>query len=70
MLPASGNRRAGDGTTVTAFVVQHQQDAVEDGHEVVFQTDPPKYQYRCFLQSLLTGVPQIPADGAATDPCP
>jgi hypothetical protein len=69
-LPAQGNETAGDGTTVTAMVIQHQQDSVEDGHEVVFQTDAPKHQYRCFLQTLLTGIPKVPPDGAATDPCP
>jgi hypothetical protein len=69
-LPAQGNRVAGDGTTVTAVVIQHLGDGIDDGHEEMFQTDPPKHQYRCFLQSLLTGVPKVPPDGAATDPCP
>ncbi len=68
-LPRSGNRVAGDGTTVTALVVQHPQDPVEDGHEVMFQTDAPKHQYLCFLKTLLTGVPRVPADGVPTDPC-
>jgi hypothetical protein len=69
-LPAQGNRVAGDGSTVTAVVIQHLGDGLEDGHEEMFQTDPPKHQYRCFLQSLLTGVPKVPPDGAATDACP
>jgi hypothetical protein len=54
----------------TALVVQHPGDMIEDGHEVVFQTDPPKHQYRCFLASWLAGqVPRVPSDGNADDPC-
>jgi hypothetical protein len=65
-LPVTGNR-AGN---VTALVVQHPEDGIEDGHEVMFQTEPPKHQYRCFLSSWLKGVPQVPPDGAADAPCP
>jgi len=46
-------------------LTQHPGDGIEDGHEVVFQTEPPKDQYRCFLRTLLTGAPTVPADGAA-----
>jgi hypothetical protein len=63
-LPASGNAAG-----ATAVVVQHPGDGIEDGHEVVFQTEPPKHQYRCFLSSWLSGVPTVPPDGAADDPC-
>ena len=62
-LPASGNV---DGVT-TAVVVQHAEGGVEDGHEVVFQTDPPKRQYQCFLATWLAGTPIVPATGEA---CP
>ncbi|HEX8950289.1 MAG TPA: hypothetical protein VF945_00520, partial [Polyangia bacterium] len=65
-LPAAGNVAP----ATTALVVQHPGDAIEDGHEVVFQTDAPKHQYRCFLASWLGGVPSVPPDGAADDPCP
>jgi len=65
-LPASGNF----GGAATAVVVQHLGDGIEDGHEVAFQTDPPKHQYRCFLQSLLAGTPSVPVDGDAAAPCP
>lgn len=59
-LPASGNF---DGVA-TAVVTQHAEDGVEDGHEVVFQTETPKRQYRCFLQTLATGdLPEVPAEG-------
>lgn len=49
-LPASANH---DGTT--AVVTQHLEDGIEDGHEVVFQTDASKRQYRCFLETLAAG---------------
>lgn len=56
-LPASGNQN-----DVTAVVVQYNQDPVEDGHEVVFQLEEPKAQYRCFLETLQRGTPVVPAD--------
>jgi hypothetical protein len=69
-LPASGNVTAG-GASFTDLVIQHPEDGIEDGHEVVFQTEPPKHQYRCFLQSWLkTGVPSVPPDGKEEDACP
>jgi hypothetical protein len=60
-LPAAANAGA-----ALAVVVQHREDGVEDGHEVVFQTEPPKRQYRCFLESLRSGTPRVPA--GAGDP--
>ena len=69
-LPASGNVSVGR-AQVTAVVVQHPEDGVEDGHEVVFQTEPPKHQYRCFLASFAAGrTPVVPADAPADAPCP
>jgi fermentation-respiration switch protein FrsA (DUF1100 family) len=62
-LPVSGNLAAG---AVTAVVVQHEEDGVEDGHEVVFQSAAPQLQYRCFLESLRDGVPRVPASDAAS----
>lgn len=61
-LPVRGNRGA------TQLVVQHPEDGLEDGHEVMFQTEGPKRQYRCFLQTLQEGgaptvVPASPSDG-------
>lgn len=64
-LPLTGN--AGG---LTAVVVQHPGDGIEDGHEVMFQTEAPKHQYRCFLKSWLTGIPTVPADASADAPCP
>lgn len=61
-LPAAGNEAEG---TVTAVVVQHHEDGIEDGHEVVFQRPEPQLQYRCFLETLARGVPRVPAASAA-----
>jgi len=63
--PVSCNVTVGSGCA-TGVLTQHPGDGIEDGHEVVFQTEPPKDQYRCFLQTLLSGAPTVPADGA---PC-
>jgi len=57
-LPATGS-----------FVVQNPGDTIEDGHEVVFQTEAPKRQYRCFLSTLLSGSPRVPRPGPADAPC-
>ena len=64
-LPVSGNI---DGTT-TAVVVQHREGPIEDGHEIAFQTEPPKLQYRCFLEGLLSGVPTVPLAGGEDTDC-
>ena len=58
-LPASGNA---DGAT--RVVVQHLEDGVEDGHEIVFQRPEPQLQYRCFLQTMRAGAPRVPASDA------
>ena len=63
-LPARGNR---DGRTL--IVVQHAEDGVEDGHEVVFQTELPKFQYRCFLEQLAI-TPTVWGAGAMGAGCP
>jgi hypothetical protein len=67
-LPASGNVDQ-MGVLATAVVVQHPEDGIEDGHEVVFQTDAPKRQIRCFLESFAQGIPKVPAAGGVSDPC-
>ncbi|HVM96217.1 MAG TPA: hypothetical protein VMT89_07495, partial [Candidatus Acidoferrales bacterium] len=63
--PASCNVAIGSGC-ITAVLTQHPGDGIEDGHEVVFQTEPPKHQYRCFLKTLLNGTPEVPADTDAS----
>ena len=70
-LPASANVHLAGGHTATAVVVQHLEDGIEDGHEVLFQTDGPKHQYQCFLASwLATGTPVVPVDAARDSACP
>ena len=70
-LPAASNVQLADGRVATAVVTQHLEDGIEDGHEVAFQTDPPKHEYQCFLASwLATGVPSVPTDASRDAPCP
>jgi hypothetical protein len=70
-LPAKGNVPSVAGTGgVTAVVVQHAGDGLEDGHEVVFQRPEPKYQYRCFLATYVKGGPTVPAPMMGTEVCP
>ncbi len=65
-VPASGNHSSGR----TAVTVQWPEDGIEDGHEALFQTDPPRHQARCFLSSWLQhGTPTVPVGGAYDDPC-
>jgi pimeloyl-ACP methyl ester carboxylesterase len=69
-LPVASNLTVAAGTA-TAVVTQHMADGIEDGHEVMFQTDVPKHEYQCMLQSwLTTGVPTVPTDAARDAPCP
>ncbi len=59
--PARANRTV-EGYSITAVVTQHLEDGVEDGHEVVFQTEGPKHQYRCFLDDFANDRdPVVPA---------
>ncbi|MCB9728284.1 MAG: hypothetical protein H6746_07375 [Deltaproteobacteria bacterium] len=60
-LPAAGNRSDASGAPVTAVVVQHLEDGIEDGHEVAFQVAAARAQYRHFLETWLSGVPEVPA---------
>jgi hypothetical protein len=69
-LPATGNVTGGDGTKVTAVLMQQLGDGIEDGHEVVFQTDPPKHEYQCFLASSLKGTPTAQVIGDTDAGCP
>lgn len=53
-VPASGNVRG-----VTAVVRQYPEDGVQDGHEVMFQSEQPKKEYRCFLATYAKGGPPV-----------
>lgn len=64
-LPAADDVAKG----ITAVVTQHPEDGIENGHEVVFQTEPPKHEYRCFLAGLAKGLPRVPSPGKEADPC-
>jgi pimeloyl-ACP methyl ester carboxylesterase len=55
-LPATANF----GGIATAIVVQQREDGLEDGHEVAFQNEPPRYEYKCFLESFARGIPSVP----------
>jgi hypothetical protein len=68
-LPTSGNVVSASGEHVTAVVTQHAEDGIEDGHEVMFQTEGPKHEYECFLKSLSSGLPRVPSSGRVSDPC-
>ncbi len=68
--PAQGNVTVDGGGKVTAVVTQAPGDGVEDGHEVVFQTRGPKYQYRCFLSTYAKGAPRVPAPQDSDALCP
>jgi hypothetical protein len=68
-LPAGANQKSAKGEAVTGIVVQHREDGIEDGHEVVFQTPAPKHQYQCFLEGLAKGMPRVPPPGAEDAPC-
>jgi pimeloyl-ACP methyl ester carboxylesterase len=67
-FPVSGNV----GGATTALVLQQREDGIEDGHEVAFQTPGPRYQYKCFLASMLKGTPSVPnaAGMMPESPCP
>jgi pimeloyl-ACP methyl ester carboxylesterase len=70
-LPAQDNVSLGQAGSVTAVVTQAPSDGVEDGHEAMFQTQGPKYQYRCFLASYAKGGPvvvPVPQDSDALCP--
>jgi hypothetical protein len=71
LLPLAGGARRSfpiraNRNEATAVVVQHREDGIEDGHEVAFQLEAPKEQYRCFLESWLAGAPVVIAPGS---PC-
>jgi hypothetical protein len=67
-LPIGANVATNAGA-VTAVVTQHPEDGIEDGHEVMFQTEGPKHEYRCFLEGLKKGAPRVPSPGKWLDPC-
>jgi pimeloyl-ACP methyl ester carboxylesterase len=61
-LPAQGNQAG-----ATAVVVQHPEDGIDDGHEVMYQLAAPKEQYRCFLATFARGTPLVTQPGVTCD---
>jgi len=58
--PVTGNMLSPDGSPVTAVLVEALEDGIMDGHHINFQLDGMKYQYGCFLRTLLdTGMPVL-----------
>lgn len=55
------NNRAGR----TMVVRQYPGDAIEDGHEAVFQTTPPRRDIGCFLRTWMSGAARVPAYDAS-----
>jgi hypothetical protein len=65
-LPAGGNGARGE----TRIVVQHEEDGIEDGHEVLYQRAGAQRQLRCFLESLAAGsAPIVVPPGDPALPC-
>jgi hypothetical protein len=69
--PTSQNLTSEDGTKYTGVIVQYEGDGVYDPHALYSQRDEVKYQYGCFLESLLkTGTATVPAPAKLGTPCP
>lgn len=62
-LPASANLAGG----TTGVVLQFQEDGIEDGHEIAYQSPVARRALRCFLESFRAGTPRIPVNGTGTD---
>jgi pimeloyl-ACP methyl ester carboxylesterase len=67
--PVEANLRHADGSESTSAVVQSAGDGIQDGHEVVFQTESAKFQYRCFLSTFASGTPRIVAPKDSSELC-
>jgi hypothetical protein len=59
------------GGTYTGTIVQYKGDGVYDPHAIYSQLDSVKYQYGCFLSTMLaTGNPTVPAPLPLGTTCP
>ncbi len=52
-FPVSGNIPVESGKAVTGMSQHYYEDGVMDGHDINFQLDETKYQYGCFLYSIV-----------------
>lgn len=67
----SANGRSLDGEPFTGVVVEYESDGIVDGHQIFAQLDAVKYQYGCFLRSLLDGGPgAVSRPGVLGSECP
>lgn len=58
--PVTANITSGTGTQITGVIVEALEDGIMDGHHINFQLDNMKYQYGCFLRTLVdTGMPVL-----------
>jgi hypothetical protein len=68
---ARDNARSRAGDRYTGAVVQYESDGILDGHHIFSQLDAVKYQYGCFLQSLIDGGRgTVPAPAPLASGCP
>ena len=58
MLAWSGGQLV-DLPAAPGLVIQHVEDGLQDGHEVLFQKEEPRAQIRSFLSSLAQGQPLV-----------
>ncbi len=69
--PVSNDVTSESGEPYTGVVVQYEGDGIADPHAIYRQLDAVKYQYGCFLESMLrTGTAVVPAPAALGTPCP
>ncbi len=68
--PQSHNQRSLDGRPFTAIVAQYQGDGILTPHHIFAQLDAVKFQYSCFIDSVLRGgVGEVVAPRSLGEPC-
>lgn len=70
-FPVMLNATSENGERVTASALQYQPDSwTNEGHNVNYNLTETKYQYGCFLRTLVdTGTPVIPPPAPERSPC-
>jgi len=69
--PVSNDAKSESGAPFTGVVVEYAGDGIADPHAIYRQLDAVKYQYGCFLETMLKkGVATVPAPAALGTPCP
>lgn len=72
-FPVTGNIRTSTGKAVTGMSQHYREDGIMDGHDINFQLEETKYQYGCFLHSIVNqGQAYIcaPASASGAECCP